>query len=136
MKKPCTVCGTPSDGPRCPTHRQAQSKAWARPAGNSALRPTGSTRRWRKLRAAYLRDHPLCELCLAVDSEWSVQAPGWVVQAQEVDHRVPREEGGTDHPDNLRSLCSWHHDRLHGPRRREYDRPITDNRITDGPLVG
>lgn len=42
---------------------------------------------------------PICEV------ETCTQA------ATEVDHRVPRHQGGTDpdHPDNLTSLCNPHH---------------------------
>ena len=37
----------------------------------------------------------------------------------EVDHRIPRSRGGTDHLDNLQMLCS-HCNRLKGDRPQEY----------------
>jgi 5-methylcytosine-specific restriction endonuclease McrA len=29
----------------------------------------------------------------------------------ECDHIIPLSQGGTDHPDNLRMMCKWHHAR-------------------------
>ena len=59
---------------------------------NSALRKSGSTSQWRKLRAMIIaRDH-VCQLCGAEEN-------------LHVDHIVPRALGGTDEPDNLRVLC-------------------------------
>ncbi|GAB7144423.1 hypothetical protein LRC484719_30160 [Mycobacterium riyadhense] len=57
----------------------------------------GSTRQWRKIRAAKLRATPICEY---VDCRHP---------ATEVDHIMPRAEGGTDDWGNLASLCGEHH---------------------------
>ena len=74
--KPCTVCGRPTRGSRCPAHHPRN----------------GSTRSWRTLRAEILyRDAYRCALCPR--------------QADEVDHITPLAYGGTDDPANLRSLC-------------------------------
>lgn len=55
----------------------------------SALTKKGSTRRWRKLRAAVLaRDRGICHLC----------GRGG---ARSVDHLVPRAHGGSDDMANL-----------------------------------
>jgi 5-methylcytosine-specific restriction protein A len=55
----------------------------------SALTDKGSTRRWRKVRAAVLiRDKGICHLC----------GRGG---ARTVDHLVPRAHGGGDEPANL-----------------------------------
>ena len=78
--KPCTVCGRPTRGSRCPAHHPRN----------------GSTRSWRTLRAEILyRDAYRCALCSR--------------QAAEVDHVTPLAWGGTDDPSNLRSLCSTCH---------------------------
>jgi site-specific DNA-methyltransferase (adenine-specific) len=37
----------------------------------------------------------------------------------EVDHRIPRSRGGTDHPENLQLLCP-HCNRIKGDRPQEY----------------
>ncbi|WP_395543262.1 HNH endonuclease [Neotabrizicola sp. sgz301269] len=56
---------------------------------------------WGRLRLTILaRDNHLCQLCLEA---------GRVTPARTVDHRVPKAQGGTDEPDNLRSICDDHH---------------------------
>lgn len=75
------------------------------------------TSRWRSLRAAYLIQHPCCELCAQ---------KGKYVPADEVHHRQPFSDA-TDiierqalayDIDNLQALCTHCHRRLHG---RNYD---------------
>ena len=68
--------------------------------GNSAERGYGH--RWRKLRAAFLAENPLCEECLKV---------GVYRAATEVDHIVPKRDGGTDDASNLQGLCKPCHSR-------------------------
>ncbi|NDB62209.1 HNH endonuclease, partial [bacterium] len=54
----------------------------------SALRSTGSTDRWRKIRVKILqRDQYVCQYCGQ--------------DATTVDHIIPRSKGGNDLPDNL-----------------------------------
>lgn len=49
-------------------------------------------RPWRRVRAAILvRDHYVCQVCGVI--------------AEEVDHIVPRSQGGSDDPSNLRAIC-------------------------------
>ena len=64
--------------------------------GLSALKATGSTSRWRRLRLLQLVSYPVCE------SEDCTKA------ACIVDHFTPRWEGGDDDPANLVSLCKSH----------------------------
>lgn len=59
----------------------------------------GYDHRWRKLRDAYIREHPLCQHCLLKE----IITPGW-----EVDHIEPFQ--GLDDPRrldwfNLQTLC-------------------------------
>ena len=59
----------------------------------SALRSTGSTDRWRKIRAKILqRDQYVCQYCGQ--------------DATTVDHIIPRSKGGNDLPDNLIAACN------------------------------
>ena len=58
----------------------------------SALRDSGSTSRWRKIRQRIInRDRGLCQMCSN--------------EGDSVDHIVPRSQGGTDDDDNLQLLC-------------------------------
>lgn len=58
---------------------------------------------WRALRAAFLREHPLCEACAA---------KGLVVAARVVDHvRAIKDGGARFDPHNLQALCVSCHNR-------------------------
>ena len=61
--------------------------------------------RWKSCRNAYLKRHPLCEMC---------ERDGLVTPATEVHHIKPIEEGGAelDHA-NLMSLCHSCHMQIH-----------------------
>ena len=90
-----------------------------------------SKRWWQQVRPDYLRNHPLCELCLA---------EGKVVAAVDVHHIIPVESGHTlaemeqlcyDSANNLQALCIPHHIKVHqdmrshtteGHRQRQADR--------------
>ena len=63
---------------------------------------SGSTRRWRKLRAYVLRrDGGRCQRCAGNEK-------------LECHHVIPRTAGGLDVPSNCRMLCQICHDALHG----------------------
>ena len=51
---------------------------------------------WRKLRNRRIREEPLCRHC---------NENGHITIAVEVDHIIPRAEGGKDEWDNTQSLC-------------------------------
>jgi len=57
-------------------------------------------RAWRRIRAAYIAGHPLCEQC---------KAAGRLTPATEVHHVVPLADGGTHDDTNLMSLCKACH---------------------------
>lgn len=57
---------------------------------------------WDKLRAQILkRDQYLCQSCKKL---------GRIKSANQVDHVIPKDKGGTDEPSNLQSLCKPCHD--------------------------
>ena len=60
-------------------------------------------REWRKVRARYVAEHPLCEQC---------QKDGQLTPTQEVHHILPLSKGGTREFDNLMALCKPCHSRI------------------------
>lgn len=67
---------------------------------------------WKKLRKAYFIQNPLCEMCLEENK---------VTPAEEVHHVKPILTGASRlemeelayNPNNLRSLCQFHHHLIH-----------------------
>lgn len=55
---------------------------------------------WQKLRRMILAEHPLCVMC---------KAAGQVMSANEVDHILPKTQGGDDSLENLQPLCKRCH---------------------------
>ena len=102
-KKPCCWpgCGTLTDGRYCAAHARGDRQAQDRERGSAASR--GYDARWRKARAAYLAQHPLCVECAR---------QGQVTAATVVDHILPHK--GDDrlfwHPANWQALCKTCHD--------------------------
>lgn len=68
---------------------------WQRSAGQAET-AHALPANWRKLRDQVLREEPLCRLC---------QGRGHVTPATEVDHIVPRSQGGASARGNLQGLC-------------------------------
>lgn len=57
---------------------------------------------WKRIRKLALeRDKHLCQDC---------RDKGRIAPADQVDHIIPKAQGGTDDLSNLRSLCREHHD--------------------------
>ncbi len=69
--------------------------SWSR---NHTVRTgTATGRPWRRIRDKVLRrDGYLCVTC---------QAKGLIVEAAEVDHIVPKSQGGTESLENLEAIC-------------------------------
>ena len=59
------------------------------------------TQAWKRVRTAFLAQHPLCVMC---------DAQGKATPAHHVDHIVPIADGGDWYDtDNLQGLCATHH---------------------------
>lgn len=100
--KPCSQpgCGVlVRDGSsRCAKHPKVNSFA-DKKRGNRHERGYGTA--WTKLREFVLnRDQGLCQPC---------EAAGRVTLAHEVDHKIPKAEGGTDAESNLQAICRTCH---------------------------
>jgi len=124
---------TTASRPYCPKHlpqyeaeraeaiRRKRRREWDRKTDSK--RPSahrrGYGRRWDRLAKMVLAREPICR--------WK----GCFEEATEVDHIVPRAEGGTDDDENLQPLCKRHHsmktvreDGGLGKRKRSYVDPM------------
>lgn len=84
----------------------SEKPSWAGIKGTRHERGYGAA--WDKLRLSILaRDKYLCQQCLR-----NGRATPLRVRPRDhaVDHIKPKAKGGTDHPDNLQSLCTPCHD--------------------------
>lgn len=94
--RPCAgspLCPELVAGLYCPAHARAKEAE----RGSSHAR--GYDAEWHKTRAAYLRDHPVCENCGA-DEETS----GHPLEVDHIDGLGPHGPRGHD-PANLQTLC-------------------------------
>lgn len=70
-----------------------------KPARKPDTRPSaaarGYDRKWRRIRAQFIKKHPECAICGE--------------PTQEVDHIIPLSNGGSNRWDNLQPLCKTHH---------------------------
>ena len=104
-KKPCAQPGCPNltDGRYCDGHAKTNMQAY-----NKYDRDPESNKRygrgWKKVRAGFLSENPLCELC---------RDTGRFAPAAVAHHRRKVSDGGTNAEDNLMSLCGSCHSRLH-----------------------
>ena len=98
-KRPCRYKGCPNitDNPRgyCDVHAKLEFKEY-----DKFIRDPESRKRygyqWKKIRARFLNQHPLCEMC---------RRQGRYTAATEVHHIKPLAEGGTNDFNNLMALC-------------------------------
>ena len=100
-KRPCSHPGCPAlvDGRFCQAHARQDARDYAR-----YRRDPDTNKRygaaWRRIRAAYIAAHPLCEEC---------QRAGRLTPAREVHHILPLSQGGTHAIENLMALCTACH---------------------------
>jgi len=88
----------------CDEHRRKIQARYDAQRGTAAQR--GYDARWRRLRKMHLAAHPLC-----ADPYGAHAAQGELVAATEVDHIVPKRQGGSDAEKNLQALCKVCHSR-------------------------
>lgn len=128
-KRPCRapMCPgkTQADSGYCDSHAHLAS-GWNNPARGTAEQ-RGYDWAWRKRRAAVLkRDRYLCQCA---------DCRGRRLPAGEVDHRIPKFEGGTDDPSNLYAInvdCHKAKTSAESRRAREGSRPHQSGLETPG----
>ena len=104
-QRPCSYTGCPNlcDGQYCDKHKtEARRKydKYERPADINKK----YGRAWKRIRDRYVKEHPLCEMCLK---------NGQLTPVEEVHHIKPLSQGGTHSKDNLMSLCQSCHTKIH-----------------------
>ncbi len=107
-KRPCRYpgCSKLTDGVYCEGHQKLMNRHYNRfQRGYDSGERYGSA--WRKIRDRYIKQHPLCERCLA---------EGRCVPADLVHHKKTLSDGGTHDESNLMSLCCSCHEKIHGGR--------------------
>ena len=103
--KPCAHhgCALLTHERFCPDHAKQEAQRY-----NRYERDPGTSKRygrsWAKIRAAFLRANPLCDLC---------RADGIVRPAEMVHHKRKLTDGGSNDWSNLQPLCQSCHSKLH-----------------------
>ena len=103
-KHPCRYPGCPklTEERYCEEHKKLVDQQYDRYGRDPvAKKRYGSA--WRKIRARFLAEHPLCEQC---------RKEGRLTKATEVHHIVPLDHGGTHDESNLMALCKPCHSRI------------------------
>lgn len=104
-KHPCAYPNCPrlTDGKYCEVHAQTRNHEYEQfQRDKSVYKMYGN--QWRKLRALYISEHPVCELC---------EKQGRLVPVEEVHHKIPIKQGGKNTWSNLMSLCQSCHTKIH-----------------------
>ena len=105
-KRPCAYpgCGRLAESEHyCAEHKKVITKQY----NQYARAPTSNKRygrAWKRIRARYIKAHPLCEEC---------QKQGKLTPVEEVHHIIPLSKGGTNKYSNLMSLCQSCHTKTH-----------------------
>lgn len=96
----------------CDEHRTLRHRDYGRARrGFDAEVGFYNSKRWREVRAAFLREHPVCVAC---------EARGVLTPAVVVDHIVPiKRDGARFDPAGLQALCVSHHNAKSARERRE-----------------
>lgn len=113
-KHPCHYPGCPrlTENRFCEEHTRKYNQTYEKYGRDLAVKKRYG-RTWRRIRDSYVKMHPFCELCYE---------KGILVPVEEVHHKVPLAEGGTNDGSNLISLCHSCHARIHAERGDRWHR--------------
>ena len=103
--KPCKYPGCPklTSGLYCEEHAPLVSKEYDK-YSRASNKNKKYGREWKRIRDRYVREHPVCELCLK---------EGKLTPTTEVHHIKFVEDGGGNEASNLLALCHSHHEWIH-----------------------
>ena len=103
--KPCRYPGCPklTSGLYCEDHQGIMDRNYNQYT-RSANHNKKYGRAWKRIRDRYIKEHPLCELCLKEQK---------LIPATEVHHIVFVENGGGNEDSNLLAVCHSHHQWIH-----------------------
>lgn len=82
-----------------PSHKpnRVQKSGWEKSHMGLSYIDRGYGKAWRKVRLQVIRrDKGLCQPCYRANR---------ITAYRDVDHIIPKEQGGTDNPDNLQCIC-------------------------------
>ena len=104
-KNPCAFPGCPNltDETYCEKHKSQAANSYNKYQRSSDHNKKYG-REWKRIRARYVKAHPLCERCLA---------EGRLTPVEEVHHILPVNRGGSNAESNLMSLCRSCHNKIH-----------------------
>lgn len=107
-KRPCSYPGCPrlTAGRFCEEHEKLEARRYERYERDPNTKKKYG-REWQKIRKRYVEMHPFCEQCYE---------HGVLIPVDEVHHKEPLAEGGTNDFENLISLCQPCHARIHAKR--------------------
>lgn len=113
-KRPCSHPGCPElvEGRFCKAHEKAYNQLYEKYRRDPKTHKRYG-RVWKKIRARYIKEHPLCEMCLKETK---------AILAEEVHHVLPLSRGGTHDERNLMSLCKSCHSTLHAKSGERFGR--------------
>jgi 5-methylcytosine-specific restriction protein A len=105
-KRPCSKPGCPAlatIGRHCAAHQPTVKREDRRETAHQ--RGYGAT--WRRLRLIILARDPICTDPFGIHAKQHE-----IVPSVDVDHIVPKSQGGLDRNDNLRGLCHSCHSKI------------------------
>jgi 5-methylcytosine-specific restriction protein A len=105
FKKPCAYPGCPklTDEKYCEDHKKIVMQQYDKfNREHNKNKKYGNN--WRRIRALYIKQHPLCERCLQ---------EGRITPVEEVHHILPVKQGGSNSFTNLMSVCKSCHTKIH-----------------------
>lgn len=105
FKKPCAYpnCPNLTNDKYCKEHKKLLMKQYDQfNRDKNKNKKYGNN--WHRIRALYVKQHPLCERCLK---------EGRITPVEEVHHILPVKQGGSNDFSNLMSVCKSCHVKIH-----------------------